>query len=333
MKLTSRNGEHNGIYTVIDHHKTSGGQDVLIQCDICGQKWTRSLKSLHGYDLEHCCCDRFAANEMKRNSRLCKEAQKGADYCRCKGYFNQYLKEYLAKHPDVKYDDFDKIWEAVGKKPEDTEFCKWYLTRKYRGRRCPDFTADNMEWHPITTGKAIILAENCLPGSTHRSHVQHAKKANKSRDVKEFERSCKLLKKKTKDAEDVYRSFVGRKFKSFEVIDMHMSKTKNSTQYFFVLKCNKCGKVVMRIASNVLKDCRPCKCRSTAGRSMKNSSTHCRSWLMKKKYCFFKNEQFSGINPDFQIFLQAHLSEYTLSCLTPRYIELVAESTLMCHIK
>lgn len=333
MKLTSVNGEHNGIYLVIDHHKTGGGKDVTIQCDACGQKWTRSLKTLHGYDLSRCCCERFAANELARQRRKCVQGTKGPDYCRSKSYFNRYLKEKLSQDPSIKYDDFDKIWQAVGPKPEDTDFCKWYLTRKFRGRRCPDFTANNMEWHPITSGKAVIIAENIMPGRSHRSHVQHAKRAIHSKDLKTFQESCRMLKGKTKDAEEVYNSFVGRKFKTFIIDSMFQSKTKQRTMYFFVMKCEKCGKIVMRPACKVLKDCRPCRCRSCAGRSVKNSSTHCKSWLMKKKYCFLKNKQFSGINPDFERFLQAHLSEYTLSCLTPRYIELVAESALMCHIK
>ena len=332
MQLTSRIGEKNGIYKVVNNEKTTGGYRVTLKCEKCGNTWDRLLKTLHGYNLNDCCCERFAKNENKRV--LFGTGNKSIEYVIYKTNFQSFLKEKLAENPSIKYDDFDKIWNAVGPKPQDTEYCKWYLSRKHRGRRNPNFTADNMEWYPVTTQKAIIISENCLPNSNHRAHVKCARRANRSKNLNEFVGGCKLLKNSANDPEETYKQFIGRKFKTFDVIDINISIKGKRTAYFFVLRCCRCGKIIMRPASKTIKNCMSCKCVSDCGHMTKNSSTASGSKIIKLKSPKTKStKSFNDLDVDKQLLLRSHISEYTMKGLTPEFIELYADAALLSKLE
>lgn len=324
MSFTSRVGESNGVYKNIAKEKNGAHLNMTIQCSVCGRSFVRSNNRLHNLDLSQCICDRLEKSKKYQINRLKGRTVTDQYYSRCKSQFKAYLKQKLAQNPDIKYDDFDKIWEAVGPKPQDTEFCKYYLTRKGRGRKNPNFTADNMEWHKITTSKAIAVAQNALPGKTRRTCRSRAEKAKDATSINAFMNQVSMAEKVMRSEEE-YRYFVGRKIRSYRIISVEKSNKYGKSEYFFTMKCDRCGRVVYKTASKVLRERNKCLCVSNTGHNFKNSSASAGSKLTRQKYRQFIRSTKHSFTQDELLLLQAHLSEYSLYAGSPEQIEASCE--------
>lgn len=114
-----------------------------------------------------------------------------------------------------------------------------------------------------------------------------------------------------------YAEMVGKKKKSFRILDVIRTVSGRVSRYMFRMRCERCGKEVIRPTSKVMRDCRPCQCRSSAGRNARNSSTSAQSVLMRKKYMRIHEH---GLTLDQILLLQATLSEYTIYGGTQEYI-------------
>ena len=131
-------GSRCGCYTVIASVRI-GAQKyrMTMHCNECGREFERGRSAWHELDTTHCICDYLERTQqrsvMRKNAAY--HSKQSYEYITRKKEFERYVNSTLKKYPDTKHDDFDTVWNAVGPKPEDTEFVKWYLTRKFRGRR------------------------------------------------------------------------------------------------------------------------------------------------------------------------------------------------------
>lgn len=291
---------------------------MTMHCDECGREFERGRSAWYRLDTTHCICDYLERTQrcsvIRKNAAY--HSEQSCEYIARKREFERYIKVTLKKYPNTKYDDFDTVWNAVGPKPEDTEFVKWYLTRKFRGRRCRDFTADNMEWHRVTTRKAVSIARNMNPKRTYRAAVKAAKRNNGAASQAEFELGVdRMWVEKRRCLKEEYNCFIGRRFGSFRVVDVSKTVTCRHSVYTFMMVCERCGKFIVKMAANVLKKTQKCTCHSHAGQSAKNSSTVYRSPLMQRRIrdaCRRRILTGDRYDADMIRVLQAHVSEYTM---------------------
>lgn len=329
-------GSRCGCYTVIASVRV-GAQKyrMTMHCNECGREFERGRSAWHELDTTHCICDYLERTQqcsVIRKNAACHSKQ-SHEYITRKKEFERYVKATLKKYPDTKHDDFDTVWNAVGPKPEDTEFVKWYLTRKFRGRRCRDFTADNMEWHRVTTKKAVSIAQSMSPKRTHRSARYAAMKNNGAESQNDFELGVdRMWVEKRRRLVEEYNCFIGRKFGSFRVVDVSKTVTYRRSAYTFVMVCERCGKSIVKQASKVLKKVQKCTCHSHAGQSAKNSSTTYRSPIMRRRLrdaCRKRILTGDRYDTDMLRMLQAHVSEYTLYAGTEQTIYALVDNAIV----
>ena len=325
MTFHGMKGEWNGVYLNVESIPHGSRRRVTIRCSVCGREFTRSRNTFMYHDLSHCVCDEFEASNRHSRVRIPTDRT----YMNCKINFKVAVKDALEKDPGIKYDDFDTVWNAVGPKPKETEFKRYFLTRKHRGQRNPNFTADNMEWHPVLSSKAAMMVQSMYPKKNRRCCVEYAKKAIDAPNEDKFLHAVTLCEKIKNSYED-YKCFVGRKIKSWRILGVTKSVVKpGHTQYDFEVQCTKCGKRCMKSAAKLIKYKETCRCHSSVGQSVKNSSTVAGSVIMRKrlrqaKKSFLK-ASIRGLTQDELLILQAHLSEYTLHESTPEYIYALLE--------
>lgn len=316
MSFTSNVGEKNGVYLNVKREKNGCNIKLTIRCSVCGREFTRTNTVLQRLDMSCCVCERFIRGEKyKNNWRGAKEIDINRNFSRCKRSFELHLRERLRSQPDLRFDDFEKIWDVVGEKPQDTPFSRWILRRKCGGRKNPNFTVDNMEWFAVTTSKAVKMAES-LSTDSHRSCAKRAAKAKLASSEDAYLSAIQRRIRKIR-GESEYAEMVGKKKKSFRILDVIRTVSGRASRYTFRMRCEYCGKEVIRSAARVMNDCRPCRCRSSAGRNARNSSVCSGSSLMRKKYMRFNEHK---MTLDQLLLLQATLSEYTINCGTQEYI-------------
>lgn len=325
MRFNGMKGEWNGVYLNVESIPHGSKRRVTVRCSVCGREFTRSRNTFMCHDLSHCICDEFEASN--RHSRVRTPVER--TYMNCKTNFKVAVKEALEKNPNIKYDDFDVVWNAVGPKPRETEFKRYFLTRKHRGQRNPDFTADNMEWHPVLSSKAAMMAQSMYPQKNRRCCVEYAKKAMDSPNEDKFMHAVTLCEKVKNSYED-YKCFVGRKIKSWRIIGVTKTITApGHSQYSFDVQCTKCGKRCVKSAAKLIKYRETCRCHASVGQSVKNSSTVSGSVIMRKRLRqarkSFIRASIRGLTQDELLILQACLSEYTLHEGTPEYIYALLE--------
>lgn len=306
-----------------------------MHCNECGREFERGRSAWNSLDTTHCICDYL--ERTQKNSVIRKNAayhsEQSYEYIARKREFERYVKATLKKYPNTKHDEFDTVWNAVGPKPEDTEFVRWYLTRKFRGRRCRDFTSDNMEWHRVTTRTAVSIARNMNPKRTYRAARNAAMRNNGATSQAEFELGIdRMWVEKRRCLKEEYNCFIGRKFGPFRVVDVSKAVTCRHSVYTFMMVCERCGKSIVKQAASVLKKAQKCTCHSHAGQSVKNSSTTYRSPIMKRRLCDARRKRIltgERYDTDMIRVLQAHVSEYTLYAGTEQTIYALVDNAIV----
>lgn len=333
--FTSRIGENNGVYTVIASERSSGTKmRVTMRCTVCGGTVTRSSTTFGSHDLTHCMCDFFRTTEQNQKNSAARGCVHSVRYSRCKAQFHSMLKDILTKYPDVKHDDFDTIWAALGEPPEDTEVCEWHLSRKYRARRCRDFTVENMEWERVVKTSAVNAARALTTCRTDYA-CKHAAKMNvDAKSMDDFALGItKMWLEKKRCLREEYALFIGRRFKSWRVV--YVEKTiigRGRTVYNFGVRCERCGKRRVIPAAKVLGKCESCHCMAHAGAMAKNSSTTSGSRLLIRRMMDSRKRirmAHDGYDPDSLLLLQGHISEYTLYAGMEQTIYALIDNELM----